>query len=226
MGPHERGDHGFVPLPFADRADAGRALAHALAERDLGGDVVVLALPRGGVPVAAEVARALRAPLDVFVVRKLGTPGHPELALGAIASGGARVLNDDLIAGLGVPAAAVEEVTRRELEELDRREHAYRDVHPPADVVGRTAVLVDDGLATGATMRAAVTALRATGPARVVVAVPVGAPQACDLLAGTADDVVCLHRPEGFGAVGTYYRDFTQTTDDEVRAVLAMTPGG
>ena len=205
-------------MTFLDRPDAGRALAAAVAGR--WDDAVVLGLPRGGVPVAAEVAAALRAPLDVFVVRKLGLPAHPELAMGAIATGGVRVLNDAVLSRSGVPAHVVDEVAARELVELQRREGAYRGDRPPVDVRGRTAVLVDDGLATGATVHAAVLAVRAAGPARVVVAVPVGSPEACRRLSGVADEVVCPHAPEHFRAVGEHYRDFTQTTDDEVRAAL------
>jgi putative phosphoribosyl transferase len=214
-------------LPFADRTAAGRALARALADRRLHApdSVVVLGLPRGGVPVAAEVARALRAPLDVFVVRKLGTPGHPELAMGAIASGGVRVLNTELLRRLGVSDDEVDQVAADELVELQRRERAYRASRPAPELTGRTVVLVDDGLATGATMRAAVTAVRAAAPQRVVVAVPVGAPESCAELAAHADDVVCLHSPPSFGAVGAYYLDFTQTSDDEVRRLLAAAAG-
>jgi putative phosphoribosyl transferase len=208
-------------LPFDDRAAAGRALGAALQGRFPDERVVVLGLPRGGVPVAAEVAAALRAPLDVFVVRKLGTPGHRELAMGALASGGARVLNEDLIRSLGVPDEAVERVAAAELVELRRREQLYRGDRPRVDVAGCTALLVDDGLATGASVLAAVQAVRAARPARVVVAVPVGAPEACRRLSAVADEVVCLHAPPGFGAVGTYYRDFRQTSDDEVERLLA-----
>jgi putative phosphoribosyl transferase len=208
-------------LPFDDRAAAGRALGAALQGRFPDERVVVLGLPRGGVPVAAEVAAALRAPLDVFVVRKLGTPGHRELAMGALASGGARVLNEDLIRSLGVSDEAVERVAAAELVELRRREQLYRGDRPRVDVAGCTALLVDDGLATGASVLAAVQAVRAARPARVVVAVPVGAPEACRRLSAVADEVVCLHAPPGFGAVGTYYRDFRQTSDDEVERLLA-----
>jgi putative phosphoribosyl transferase len=210
-------------LRFRDRTEAGRALGAALRGREPPGTVVVLGLPRGGVPVAAEVARALHAPLDVFVVRKLGTPGHRELAMGAIASGGVRVLNDDVVRHQGVSARTVDAVAARELIELQRREQAYRGGRPPTELTGRTALLVDDGLATGATMRAAAQAVRAAGAARVVVAVPVGA--ADSLQAVPADDVVCLHIPQSFGAVGAYYRDFTQTTDEEVRRLLRAAPG-
>lgn len=208
-------------MRFRDRTDAGRALADAVRGRAAGDGVVVLGLPRGGVPVAAEVARALGAPLDVFVVRKLGTPGHRELAMGAIASGGIRVMNDDLVRRLGVPPDAVQAVVDEETAELHRREAAYRSGRPPLALPARTAVLVDDGLATGATMLAAVEAVRAAGAGRVVVAVPVGSPEACDRLRAQADDLICLHEPVDFGAVGTYYSDFAQTSDDEVRRLLA-----
>ena len=208
-------------LRFADRAEAGRRLAGALGEYAGRADVVVLALPRGGVPVAYEVARALGAPLDVFLVRKLGVPGHEELAMGAIAGGGVRVLNPGVVRALGIPGAAIDAVAAREGEELERRERAYRQGRPPAEVRGRTVVLVDDGLATGSTMRAAVAALRLQGPARLVAAVPVGAAESCQALRGEADDVVCAVVPEPFYAVGLWYRDFAQTPDDEVRALLA-----
>jgi putative phosphoribosyl transferase len=213
-------DQGPRPTGFADRHDAGRALAEQLG-RLAGEDVVVLALPRGGVPIGHEVAEALHAPLDVFVVRKLGLPGQPELALGAIASGGVEVLNADVLAAYPVPRAVIDAVVREERAELDRRERAYRDGRAPVPVAGRVAVLVDDGLATGATMRAAVLAVRRLHPARVVVAVPVGAREACDALRQVADDVVCVSTPDPFRAVGLWYADFSQTTDDEVRALLA-----
>jgi putative phosphoribosyl transferase len=212
---------------FRDRKDAGRALAAQLAEYAGRADVVVLALPRGGVPVAFEVAESLGAPLDVFVVRKLGLPWHEELAMGAIASGGSegsapvRVLNDEVIAMYRVSAADVEAVTETERRELERRERAYRGDRPAADVRGKTVILVDDGLATGSTMRAAVAALRQEGPARVVVAVPISAPEACDAFRTVADDIVCARTPEPFVAVGLWYDDFTQTEDEEVHALLA-----
>jgi putative phosphoribosyl transferase len=207
---------------FRDRADAGRALAAEVAERWRDEPLVVLGLPRGGVPVAAEVAAALQAPLDVFVVRKLGAPGQRELAIGAIATGGVRVLNEDLVRRLGVTRETVEEITREELEELHRRETQYRGERGAVELAGRTVVLVDDGLATGATVMAAVEAVRAAGPLRVVVAVPVGSPEACARVAAAADEVVCLHAPRGFGAVGAYYDDFGQTTDSEVRQLLHL----
>lgn len=212
-------------LPFADRADAGVALGSALTGRVEGDDVVVLGLPRGGVPVAARVAHALHAPLDVFVVRKLGAPGHPELAMGAIATGGVRVLNRSVVRHLRVDDDALERVTQQEQREVHRRVREYRGDRPALVLEGRVVVLVDDGLATGATMLAAVEAVRAAGPARVVVAVPVGAADSCARVAGVADDVVCLHTPARFGAVGAYYRDFRQTTDGEVQRLLGVARG-
>ena len=205
---------------FRDRHDAGRQLAarlQAYADRT---DVLVLALPRGGLPVAYEVAKALHAPLDVFMVRKLGVPGQPELAMGAIASGGVRVLNDEVVQGLGVPDWMIDEVAKQEQEELERRELAFRGDRPPLDVRGRTVILIDDGLATGSTMRAAAAALRQQQPARIVVAVPVGAADTCSDLAGEADEVICLRTPEPFFAVGLWYGDFSQTTSEEVRELL------
>jgi predicted phosphoribosyltransferase len=207
-------------FPFRDRIEAGRMLAEALrgyANRD---DVVVLALPRGGVPVGYEVAKALNAPLDVFVVRKLGLPGQEELAMGAIASGGARVLNTELIRALSIPDEVVEEVTREEQRELERREREYRDGRPPIDVRGRTVILVDDGLATGSSMRAAVLALKQKEPREIVVAVPVAPRQSCMELELVADRVVCAVTPEPFWGVGQWYGDFSQTSDEEVRELL------
>jgi len=206
---------------FKDRADAGRALAGDLAKYAGRPDVLVLALPRGGVPVAYEVARHLRAPLDVFLVRKLGVPGHEELAMGAIASGGVRVMNDDLVRQIGVPPEDIEAAVRREATELARREREYRGNRPPPDVRNRTAILIDDGLATGATMRAAALALRRLGPARIVVAVPVASESTCDEFRGEVDEVVCSVTPEPFHAVGVWYDDFSQTSDAEVQALLA-----
>jgi predicted phosphoribosyltransferase len=206
--------------PFADRHDAGVELASRLGQYSGRDDLVVLALPRGGVPVAFEVASALNAPLDVFVVRKLGMPGHPEFAIGAIASGGVRVLSDDVVRWYHIPDAAIEALTRSELAELERREREYRQGRPLIPLQGRIVILVDDGLATGSTMRAAVQAVRAQAPARVVVAVPVGAPETCEQLAAVADDVVCARTPDPFSAVGLWYRDFSQTTDEEVRELL------
>ncbi len=209
-----------MPRAFRNRAEAGRRLAGAL--RHLAGrtDVLVLGLPRGGVPVAYEVATALGAPLDVFVVRKLGVPGQPELAFGAIASGGVRVLSEEI--GRRLDPRIVEVVTSREQEELTRREHAYRGDRPPLAVAGKTVVLVDDGLATGASMRAAVMALRAGGPARIVVAVPTAAPETCDEFRHEVDEVICADTPAYFIAVGERYDDFRDTGDEEVRALLAL----
>ena len=204
---------------FADRFAAGRALASRL-QSFAGADVVVLALPRGGVPVGAEVARALRAPLDVFVVRKLGVPGHEELAMGAIASGQVRVLNADVVEWYGLSQETIDEAARRETAELERRERLYRDRSPLTPVEGRIVILVDDGLATGSTMRAAIGAVRQLKPARIVVAVPVGARETCDSLRAVADDVVCVSMPSSFHAVGQWYDDFSQTSDDEVRRLL------
>ncbi len=206
---------------FQDRIDAGRRLARALAHYAGRRDVTVLGLPRGGVPVAAEVARALRADLDVFVVRKLGVPGQEELAMGAIASGGVRVLNESVVDALHIDSASLERVAAQERRELERREQAYRGDRPPLDVRGRVAILVDDGLATGSTMRAAVAAMKRLGPARVVVAVPVGASESVELLRREADEVVCPEIPEPFYGVGQWYDDFAQTSDEEVRALLA-----
>jgi len=205
---------------FTDRRDAGRQLAARLLHHAGRPDVVVLALPRGGVPVGYEVAHALGAPLDVFLVRKLGVPGHEELALGAIASGGVRVLNESVVRGLGIPPEEVDRVAAREGEELRRRERAYRGDRPAPELRGRTVILVDDGLATGASMRAAVAAVRRAGPARIVVAVPVGAEETCDEFRTEADEVVCAQTPEPFYAVGLWYGDFGQTTDEEVSDLL------
>jgi putative phosphoribosyl transferase len=206
---------------FQDRTDAGRQLAEKLLNYAGRDDVIVLALPRGGVPVAFEVAQRLGVPLDVFVVRKLGVPGHEELAMGAIASGGVRVLNEDVLYVLPDAQSIVEMVTAIEREELKRRERDYRSDRPAPDVRGRTVILVDDGLATGATMRAAAAALRQQGAAKIIVAVPVGAPSTCYEIRGVADDVFCLQTPGSFMGVGQYYEDFSQTTDEEVRDLLA-----
>lgn len=205
---------------FRDRTDAGRRLAEKLRHYAGRRDVLVLALPRGGVPVAAEVARALDAPLDVFLVRKLGFPGQEELAMGAIASGGSRVLNSSLLRRLNVSRQAVDEVASRELRELERRERAYRGANLPPSVNGRMVILVDDGLATGASMRAAAAALRTQKPARIVVAVPVAAASSCEEFRDLVDEVVCGETPERFMAVGQWYEDFSQTGDDEVRLLL------
>jgi predicted phosphoribosyltransferase len=208
-------------MRFRHRADAGRELARTLTEFAGRSDVLVLGLPRGGVPVAAEVARHLAAPLDVFLVRKLGMPGHEEFALGAIAEGGVEVVNQDLVRDLGIPPAAVERVAVRERLELDRRDALYRGGRQRPEVRDRIVILIDDGLATGATMEAAIVALRSLAPARIVVAAPVGAKVTCERLRRLADDVRCLSTPEPFNAVGIWYDDFTQTTDDEVRKMLA-----
>jgi putative phosphoribosyl transferase len=205
---------------FKDRRDAGKQLAQELTAYAGRPDVIVLALPRGGVPVAYEVARALNAPLDIFIVRKLGLPGHEELAIGAIASGGVRVLNEDIVRALNIPESVIESIARRELQELERRERTYRGNRPPPEVRGRTVVLVDDGLATGASMRAAVAALRAQNPARIVVAVPTAAPETCEAFESEVDEIVCAMTPEPFYGVGRWYENFSQTTDEEVRALL------
>jgi predicted phosphoribosyltransferase len=207
---------------FRDRAEAGRNLAERLREDGLNEEALVLALPRGGVPVAFEIARGLGAPLDVFVVRKLGMPGHEELALGAIASGGTRVVNDDLVAELGIGADVLDRVAAREAVELERRERLYRGGRPAVGVTGRTVVLVDDGIATGATVRAAVSALRAGHPARIVVAVPTASRSALSALRSLADVVVCLVEPEPFVAVALSYLDFSEVSDDDVRALLSQ----
>lgn len=204
---------------FEDRADAGRRLAEKLSHyKDAG--VQVLALPRGGVPVAFEVARALRAPLDVFVVRKLGVPGHEELAMGAIASGGVRVLNEDTLAQLRIDDATLNAVTQAEREELERREAAYRDGLRAPDVAGKPVILIDDGLATGASMYAAIVALRARLPSKIIVAVPVAPADTCASLAQYVDEMVCVATPEPFRGVGAWYHDFRQVSDEEVRAML------
>jgi predicted phosphoribosyltransferase len=208
-------------MRFRNRADAGWQLGDRLSMYADRADVIVLGLPRGGIPVAHEVARRLKAPLDVCLVRKLGVPTQPELAMGAIASGGIQVLSLELIRDLGIPHALVEQVVVRERLELERRDVLYRAGRPPADVRGRTVIVVDDGLATGSTMHAAVQALRQHAPARIVVAVPVGARETCDELRHVADEVVCASMPEPFRAVGFWYEEFGQTSDDEVRRLLA-----
>ena len=208
-------------LPLRDRIEAGRALGAALRAYRGRNDVLVLALPRGGVPVACEVADLLGARVDLVIVRKLGTPGQEELAMGAIASGGARVLNRDVIESLAIPDREIEEVERRERREIERREHAYRGKRARPAVTGQCVILVDDGIATGATMRAAIAALREQAPARIVVAVPVAPPETIALLRGEADEVVCLAMPEPFRAIGCWYVEFSQLTDEEVRERLA-----
>ena len=215
------------PGLFRDRRDAGRLLAEKLAAYANRPDVLVLALPRGGVPVAYEVARRLGAPLDVFVVRKLGVPGHEELAMGAVATGGVRVLNDQLVEQLGIPDQMIDAVAARERQELARRERLYRGGRRPPDVRGRTVILVDDGLATGATMYAAIEALRKQNPGRIVVAVPTASPETCEEMKAKADHVICAITPDPFQAVGRWYQDFSQTSDEEVADLLARrsTPG-
>jgi putative phosphoribosyl transferase len=207
-------------MMFRDRSEAGRMLAERLAHYAGRDDALVLALPRGGVPVGYEIAQALHLPLDVFVVRKLGTPGQPELAMGAIASGGVLVVNHDVVGALGIPDYQIREVAEMEQQELERRERQYRGDRPPLDARGRTVILVDDGLATGSTMRAAAAALRRMQAARIVMAVPVAAPNTCAQLRAEGDEVICAETPEPFLAVGQWYRDFSQTTDEEVRELL------
>jgi putative phosphoribosyl transferase len=208
--------------PYKDRTDAGQKLVELIKARlpPLGSEVVVLGLPRGGVPVAYEVARELNAPLDVFIVRKLGTPGNPELAMGAIASGGVRVLNQSVIHSLGISSAQIEQVAEKETRELQRREVVYRDDRPFPEIRDKTVLLVDDGLATGATMRAAVEALRQQEPARIIVAVPVAAQETCAEVGADVDAIICGETPEPFYGVGMWYRDFSQTTDSEVHDLL------
>src|SRR5262249_28442697 len=205
---------------FANRTEAGRLLAEKLVNYAGRADVIVLGLPRGGVPVAYEVSQRLRAPLDVFIVRKLGVPGFEELAAGAIASGGVRVLNDDVMRAIPHADETIEAVTTRETAELERREHEYRDGRPAPELRDRIVILVDDGLATGATMRAAVKALRQSYAAKIVVAVPVGPPDTCHEIEEEADETICLSTPEFFQAVGQYYEDFSQTSDQDVRELL------
>lgn len=206
---------------FRDRADAGRQLAAKLKDYQGRRDLLVLALPRGGVPVGFEVAQMLGAPLDVFLVRKLGVPGHEELAMGAVASGGVKVLNPDVVDTLGIPPDVINAVAVKEQAELERRERAYRGDRPAPDVRGKTVILVDDGLATGSTMRAAATALRQRGPARLVVGVPAAARQVCDEFRDEVDEIICAITPEPFYAVGVWYQDFSQTSDKKVRELLA-----
>jgi putative phosphoribosyl transferase len=205
---------------FRDRTDAGQQLGARLAKYANRSDVLVLALPRGGVPVAYEVAKQIGAPLDVFLVRKLGVPGYEELAMGAIASGGVRVINEEVVRQLDIPGEVIDLVAAEEQRELERRERAYRDDRPPPDVKGRTVILIDDGLATGSSMRAAAAALRKQGPARIVIAVPVAAAQTCDEFREEVDEILCAVTPEPFRGVGLWYQDFSQTTDEEVRELL------
>jgi len=209
---------------FQDRTDAGRQLGEELLSYTGRDDVIVLGLPRGGVPVAFEVAQRLAVPLDVFVVRKLGVPGHEELAMGAIAPGGVRVLNEDVLHVIPDAQAIVDMVAATEGDELERRERNYRSDRPPRELKDRIVILIDDGLATGATMRAAVAAVRQQGPAKIIVAIPVGAPSTCQDLKKGADEVICLRTPGAFIGVGQYYADFAQTTDEEVRELLAASP--
>jgi putative phosphoribosyl transferase len=209
-----------MPERFLNRTDAGRRLAAELTRFAARSDVVVLGLPRGGVPVAYEIALALDAPLDVFVVRKLGLPGHEEFGIGAIASGGVRIVDESVLRAYGIDAATLDRITERERRELERRERRYRDDRPFPPINHRLVILVDDGLATGSTMRAAVAALRAEGPREIVIAVPVGAPETCAAMRHVADEVVCLETPDPFYAVGLWYEDFEQTTDEEVHDLL------
>src|SRR5881296_3305160 len=206
---------------FLNRTEAGRFLAEKLEKYANRNDVVVLGLPRGGVPVAYQVARRLGAPLDVFIVRKLGVPGFEELAAGAIASGGVRVLNEDVMRAIPHADEAINAITARETAELERREQIYREGRPPPELRDRIVILVYDGLATGATMRAAVKALRQRGTAKIVVAVPVGPPDTCRELEEEGDETICLSKPPFFQAVGQYYEDFSQTSDDDVRELLS-----
>lgn len=211
---------------FSDRSEAGRVLAESLSAYAGRPDVLVLALPRGGVPVAYEVARALQAPLDLFVVRKLGVPGQEELAMGAIASGGVRVINQEVVEALRIPDSVVDEVALEEQREVTRREVMYRGQRPPPDVAGRVVILVDDGLATGSTMRAAVRALRQQNPARLIVAVPTASRETCAAFAEEVDEIICALTPEPFYAVGLWYENFSQTSDEEVRALLESAAHG
>lgn len=208
---------------FKDRRDAGRKLAEKLSAYTNRSDVIVLALPRGGVPVAYEVALALNAPLDIFIVRKLGVPGHEELAMGAIATGGIRVINQDIVRTFNIPHGLIEAVVKRELKELERRERLYRGDQPPRQILNHTAILVDDGLATGASMHGAIMGLRAKDPARIVVAVPTAALETCQAFKDMVDEIICTTTPEPFYGVGRWYEDFSQTTDEEVRALLEDT---
>ena len=207
-------------MTFANRTEAGQALAARLRKYANRDDVVVLGAPRGGVPVALEVATDLRAPMDMFVLRKLGVPGREELAFGAIASGGVRILDRDIVEGLGITGLDIERVTRAEERELERRERAYRDGRPILDVRGMTVILIDDGIATGSSVRAAIRALRQMKPARIVIAVPVAPPSVCNRLRVEVDELVCLEMPEPFYGVGRFYDDFSQVSDEEVKELL------
>jgi predicted phosphoribosyltransferase len=208
-------------MRFRDRSEAGRFLVRILERYKDNPNVLVLALPRGGVPVAYEVSKALNAPLDVFSVRKLGVPGHEELAMGAIASGGVRTVNDQVIRQLNIPPAAIDAVAAREEEELRRREQLYRGERPPLNVAGKIVILVDDGLATGSTMKAAVAALRRQNPAKIIVAVPAAPAETCNELRNDADEVICALTPDHFYALGEWYDDFSQTTDAEVTDLIS-----
>jgi putative phosphoribosyl transferase len=207
-------------IPFRDRRDAGRKLARKLPHYANRSDVIVLALPRGGVPVAYEVALALNVPLDIFIVRKLGLPGQEEFAISAIASGGIRVLNEEIIRELQIPDATIDRVAQRELQELQRREHLYRGDRPAPEVHDRIVILIDDGLATGASMRAAVAGLHTQYPKRIIVAVPTAAPETCEALQNEVDEIICAITPRPFLGVGRWYEDFSQITDEGVRLFL------
>jgi len=208
-------------IVFHDRFEAGRVLAEMLMHYADNPDVLVLALPRGGVPVAFEVARALHVPMDVFLVRKLGVPGHEELAMGAIASGGVRVINEEVVESLGISPGTIDRVAEAEWRELERRQREYRDDRPPPDVRGKIVILIDDGLATGSTMLAAAQALQRMGPRRIVVAVPTAAAETCEQFRRIVDEVVCVTTPYPFRAVGQSYEDFSQISDEQVRQLLA-----
>ena len=213
-----------ISLPYVNRSEAGKLLADALQSYAKQADIIVLALPRGGVPVGFEVAKALNVPLDLMLVRKLGVPGRSELAMGAIASGDARILNQDVIRAYNISAEAIDQVVTDEKKELQRRYQAYRDDLPVPELKNRCVILVDDGVATGATMRAAVAALRQTGASKIIVAVPIGAPETLELLRNEADKVICLAVPDMLFSIGQWYRDFTQVSDEEVCNLLASIP--